>query len=63
MNREERWQMYSKIHKLKRLNLKISQISRHVGVSRNTVYKYLDMTAEEFQQYLERSRGVAGKAN
>jgi len=47
--------MYSKIHELKRLNLKISQIARHVGVSRNTIYKYIDMTPEEFQQYLERS--------
>ena len=54
MNREERWQMYSKIHELKRLNLKISQIARHVGVSRNTIYKYIDMTPEEFQQCLER---------
>ena len=60
MNREERWQMYSKIHELKRLNLKISQIARHVGVSRNTVYKYIDMTPEEFQQYLER-RGTRKK--
>ncbi|MCF8011720.1 MAG: helix-turn-helix domain-containing protein [Clostridiales bacterium] len=32
------------------MNLKISQIARHVGVSRNTVYKYIDMTPEEFQQ-------------
>lgn len=54
MNREERWQMYSKIHELKRLNLKISQIARYVGISRNTVYKYVDMTPEEFQLYLER---------
>jgi len=54
MNRAERWQMYSKIHELKKINLNISQIARHVGVSRNTVYKYIDMTPEEFQQELER---------
>lgn len=54
MNRAERWQMYSRINELKNLNLKISQIARHVGVSRNTVYKYINMTPEEYHQYLER---------
>ncbi|MCF8011708.1 MAG: helix-turn-helix domain-containing protein [Clostridiales bacterium] len=54
MKQIERWQMYLKIQELKRLNLKISQIARHVGISRNTVYKYIDMTPEEFQQSLER---------
>jgi transposase len=54
MNQAERWQMYSKIQELKRLNLKISQIARHVGISRNTVYKYINMTPQEYQQELER---------
>ncbi|MCF8010575.1 MAG: hypothetical protein K9L17_01180 [Clostridiales bacterium] len=54
MKQIERWQMYLKIQELKRLNLKIFQIAGHVGVSRNTVYKYIDMTPEEFQQSLER---------
>ncbi|MCF8010052.1 MAG: helix-turn-helix domain-containing protein [Clostridiales bacterium] len=60
MKQIERLQMYLKIQELKRLNLKISQIARHVGVSRNTVYKYIDMTPEEFQQSLER-RGTRKK--
>ncbi len=54
MKQAERWQMYSKIHELKKLNLKISQIARYVGVSRNTIYKYIHMTPEEYQQCLER---------
>ncbi|WP_066635373.1 AraC family transcriptional regulator [Desulfolucanica intricata] len=54
MNLEERWQMYSKIQGLKKLNLKISQIARHIGVTRNTVYKYIDMTPGEYRQSLER---------
>ena len=54
MNRAERWQMYSRIQELKSLNLKISQIARHVGVCRNTVYKYINMTPEEYHQDLER---------
>ncbi len=54
MNHAERWQMYSKIHELKGLNLKIAQIARHVGVSRNTVYKYIDMAPAEYHRHLER---------
>lgn len=54
MKREERWKMYFDIQELKKIKLNISQIARHVGVSRNTVYKYINMTPEEFQRYLER---------
>jgi len=50
----EGWQMYTKIQELKRLNLNVSQIARHVGVSRNTVYKFMNMTPAEFNQALER---------
>lgn len=60
MNQAERWQMYSKIHELKELNLKIAQIARHAGVTRNTVYKYIDMTPEEYHRCLER-RGARKK--
>ncbi|MBO8138828.1 MAG: IS21 family transposase [Desulfotomaculum sp.] len=54
MKKEERWKMYFKIQDLKKINLNISQIARHLGISRNTVYKYINMTPEEFQQCLER---------
>jgi transposase len=53
MEKSERWHMYLKIQQLKRLGLNKSQIARHVGVSRNTVYKYIDMTPDEFNDYLE----------
>lgn len=46
--------MYFDIQELKKIKLNISQIARHVGISRNTVYKYINMTPEEFQRYLER---------
>lgn len=53
MKREERWKMYFDIQELKKIKLNISQIARHVGVSRNTVYKYINMIPEEFQRYLK----------
>jgi predicted DNA-binding transcriptional regulator AlpA len=46
----EGWLMYSKIQELKELNLNVSQIARHVGISRNTVYKFINMTSTEFNQ-------------
>jgi transposase len=53
MKSVEGWQMYSKIQELKQLNLNVSQIARHAGVSRNTVYKFINMTPAEFNQELE----------
>jgi len=41
---QERWKMYFKIQQLKEINLKVSQIARHLNICRNTVYKYIDMT-------------------
>lgn len=35
------------IHQLREKRLRIAQIARQLNVSRNTVYKYLDMTFEE----------------
>lgn len=59
----EGWQMYSKIQELKELNLNVSQIARHVGVSRNTVYKFINMTPAEFNQTLERRKIRKKKLN
>lgn len=56
MNLLEGWQMYSKIQELKQLNLNVSQIAKHAGVCRNTVYKYINMTPAEFNQALERRK-------
>lgn len=41
--------LYIEIQQLKKRGLKISQISKHLNVARNTVYKYLEMTFEEAQ--------------
>jgi transposase len=45
--------MYLSIHQLKNLGLNVSQIARKLGVSRNTVYKYLEMTSDQMHQRLE----------
>ncbi len=44
MFREERWKIYFEVHQLKQLGLKVAQIARKTGVSRETVYKYLSDT-------------------
>lgn len=54
MNQSEGWNMYREIHQLKQIGLNISQIARRLNINRNTVSKYLSMTAEEFKIYLER---------
>lgn len=45
--------MYLEIQQLKKLGLNKSQIARRLGISRNTVYKYINMTPEEFEDMLE----------
>lgn len=44
---EEKLVLYTDIHRLYEKKLRISQIARELKISRNTVYKYLDMTFEE----------------
>ncbi|WP_042120993.1 helix-turn-helix domain-containing protein, partial [Paenibacillus senegalensis] len=53
MKRLTRWPMYFSIHQMKAKGLKISQIARKLKVSRNTVYKYLEMNPDEFKQFME----------
>jgi transposase len=45
--------MYIKIYQLKQLGLNVSQIARKLNISRNTVYKYLNMSPEEMQAFIE----------
>lgn len=56
MNVAEGWNMYLDIQDLKAKHFNISQISRRLDLSRTTVYKYLDMTPEEMEQFLERQK-------
>ena len=50
MNSYERWNMYYEVQSLKQLGLNVSQISRRLEVSRNTVYAYLDARPEEIER-------------
>ncbi|UJF35520.1 helix-turn-helix domain-containing protein [Paenibacillus hexagrammi] len=45
--------MYFSILGMKEQGLKITQIARKLEVSRNTVYKFLEMNPDEFSKYLE----------
>lgn len=44
--------LYLKIHQLQERKFKIAQIAEELKVSRPTVYKYLEMTFEEVQEYV-----------
>lgn len=44
---EEKLVLYIEIHQLRERKLRISQIARKLRISRNTVYKYLNMTFDE----------------
>ncbi|NMA13956.1 MAG: helix-turn-helix domain-containing protein [Clostridia bacterium] len=53
MKLTERWNMYSEIKRLKELGLRVSQIVRHLDISRNTVYQYKDLEPDEYDRILE----------
>jgi transposase len=53
MRRLERWHMYFSILGMKEQGFKITQIARKLEVSRNTVYKFLEMDPDDFREYLE----------
>ncbi len=52
MKTGERWSMYYEINRLKGLGLKVSQIARHLNISRNTVYKYWQLGSTELEQVI-----------
>ncbi|WP_409306092.1 helix-turn-helix domain-containing protein [Peribacillus sp. SCS-155] len=39
--------MYTHVHQLKKQGFKVAAISKKLGIPRNTVYKYLEMSFEE----------------
>ena len=45
--------MYSEIKHLKKIGLKKSQIARKLDISRPTVNKYLNMSTDEFEEFIE----------
>ena len=52
MKKEEGWHMYSEIKHLKKIGLK-SQIARKLDINRPTVNKYLNMSTDEFEEFIE----------
>ncbi len=51
MRKEERIFVYGQIFALKKKGFNISQIALETGLSRPTVYKYLDMSLEELESW------------
>ena len=51
MRKEERIFMYGQIYALKNKGFNISQIAYETGLSRPTIYKYLDMNLEEIESW------------
>lgn len=49
------------VHQLKKKGFKIAAIANKLGISRNTVYKYLDMTFEEAIEYLNSCKSRSKK--
>ena len=46
------WIMYYEINKLQRLGLSSLKIGRYIGLDARTVNKYLQMSEQEYEQYL-----------
>jgi len=53
LKKEVGWRMYIKIKELLELGLNKSQIARYLGISRPTLYKYINMTPDEFEEKLK----------
>lgn len=53
MKQQEGWKMYYKMQELQQLGLNKSQIAHHLGVSRNTLYKYWELNPDEYEKIIE----------
>lgn len=56
MKKGECWQVYHEIKKLSTSGLGVSQIQNRINISRNTIYKYLNMTEKEFAEFLGKKK-------
>ncbi len=50
---DKKWVVYQRIQKLKNEGVNISNIAQIIGISRDTVYKYINMPEEDFLNYLK----------
>jgi transposase len=48
----EKLLLYVEIHQLKKQGFKIAAIAKKLGISRNTVYKYLNMNFDEATEWV-----------
>jgi transposase len=48
----EKWEVYMEIYQLKNQGFKIRRIARKLGISRTTVYKYLEKSPEEMSEWM-----------
>ncbi len=48
----EKLLLFVEIHQLKKQGFKVAAIAKKLEISRNTVYKYLDMTLEEASEWI-----------
>lgn len=48
----EKWEVYIEIYQLKQKGFKIRRIARKLGISRTTVYKYLERSPEEMSAWM-----------
>jgi transposase len=55
------WKMFEKIKELKRLGFKKRRAAREIGISRETVDKYWDMSDEEYLKLLSESKHRGSK--
>ncbi|WP_326564321.1 helix-turn-helix domain-containing protein [Bacillus andreraoultii] len=52
----EKLLLFVEVHQLKKQGFKIAAIAKKLNISRNTVYKYLNMTFEEANEYVISSK-------
>jgi len=52
----EKWELYMEIYQLKKQGFKIRRIARKLGISRTTVYKYLEKSPDEMSVWMASSQ-------
>ncbi|WP_280207865.1 helix-turn-helix domain-containing protein [Brevibacillus sp. AY1] len=59
----EKLLLYLRVHQLKEQGFKVAAIAKKLDLSRNTVYKYLDMTFEEASDWVNSLNHRSKKLN
>jgi transposase len=63
LNQEDRWRKYIDIEQLRELGFNKTQMANRLAISRTTLYKYMSMTPDLLQQWLEEMRTRSKKAD